>query len=150
MAGLHDNPSPDIGDLGGLRLSLLAQLVMAVCSGGAMAYAAYILTTADAGPPQLFAFDDKVFHAVCFAALAGPGVLVLPKRYLPFWMMHFVVFGAGIEFVQAVWIPARTGSVGDFLADVAGILAAVSAGRMIRRSVLARMKGCGDASASGR
>src|SRR5689334_20128067 len=92
---------------------LIAQLILGACSGGAMAYAAYVLISPTVGPPPLFPYQDKVFHAVCFAALTGPAALVLPKRYLWFWIAHMVLLGIGIEVVQAKWIPERTGSVLD-------------------------------------
>ena len=117
---------------------LLAQLVLGACSGGAMAYAAYVLISPTVGPPPLFPFQDKVFHAVCFAALTGPAALVLPRRYLWFWLAHMVLLGAGIEVVQAKWIPEREGSVFDFLADAVGIAAAVWIGRWLRSLVMGR------------
>lgn len=116
----------------------LTQLVIALCSGGAMAYAAYVLTAPGIGPPPLFPFQDKVFHAACFAVLTGPGVLVLPQRYLWFWVGHVVFLGVGIELVQWKYIPTRTGSIDDFLADAAGIAAAVFVARTIRGAVLGR------------
>src|SRR5690349_5174371 len=112
------------GDFAGnsvIAPGLLAQLVLGACSGCAMAYAAYVLISPTVGPPPLFPYQDKVFHGVCFAALTGPAALVLPRRYLWFWLAHMVLLGIGIEVVQAKWIPERTGSVLDFLADAVGI-----------------------------
>jgi len=125
------------GSLGGspVTVSLWAQLVLGACSGGAMAYAAFILIAPDVGPPPLFPFQDKVFHAVAFAALTGPAVLVLPGRLLWFWLAHMVMLGGGIEVVQALGGDGRTASVWDFLADVVGIAAATWVGRLIRRVV---------------
>jgi hypothetical protein len=131
------------GDAGGgtlLTPGFLAQLVLGACSGGAMAYAAYVLILPTVGPPPLFPYQDKVFHAVCFAALTGPAALVLPTRYLWFWMAHMVLLGVGIELVQAKWIPERAGSVTDFLADAVGIAAAVWIGRSIRAFVMRRAR----------
>lgn len=128
-------------DEGGVtRPELLAQLVIALCSGGAMAYAAYVLTAPGIGPPPLFPYQDKVFHATCFAVLTGPGVLVLPRRYLWFWIGHVAFLGIGIEVVQWKWIPTRTGSVVDFLADAVGIVASYFVARAIREAVLIRIK----------
>lgn len=120
------------------RPELLAQLVIALCSGGAMAYAAYVLTAPGPGVPPLFPFQDKVFHAVCFGILTGPGVLVLPKRYLWFWVGHIVFLGIGIEVVQWKYIPTRTGSIDDFVADAVGIAAAFFVARAIRKFVTDR------------
>lgn len=122
----------------------LVQLVLAVCSGGAMAYAAYVLTAPGIGPPPMFPFQDKVFHATCFAVLTGPGVLVLPRRYLWFWIGHMAFLGIGIEVVQWKYIPTRTGSVEDFLADAVGIAAAFFVARAIRGAVIGRAKKMAD------
>jgi hypothetical protein len=116
-----------------VTVSLWAQLVLGACSGGAMAYAAFILIAPDVGPPPLFPFQDKVFHAVAFAGLTGPAVLVLPRRLLWFWLAHMVMLGGGIEVVQALGRDGRTASVWDFLADAVGITAATWVGRLIRR-----------------
>lgn len=101
-------------------------------SGLAMALAALLLIAPYAGPPPAFPFQDKIFHAVVFACLTGPGVLVLPRRYLWFWLAHMVALGAGIEVVQPMAEASRNGSVWDFLADLAGIALALGVGRMIR------------------
>jgi hypothetical protein len=110
---------------------VIPQVVLGVCSGGAMAYAAYVLIAPLDGPPPAFPFQDKVFHAVCFAVLTGPAALVLPGRYLGFWIAHMVMLGLAIEVVQG-WTPDRTGSPWDFLADLAGIGVALLAGRAVR------------------
>jgi hypothetical protein len=115
-----------------VTVSLWGQLVLGACSGLAMAYAAFILIAPDVGPPPLFPFQDKVFHAVAFAGLTGPAVLVLPRRLLWFWLAHMVMLGGGIEVVQALGHEGRQASVWDFLADLVGIAAATGAGRAIR------------------
>jgi len=128
--------APEAGPVSGL----IAQLVLGACSGGAMAYAAYVLISPTVGPPPLFPYQDKVFHAVCFGALTGPAALVLPKRYLWIWIAHMVLLGIGIEVVQAKWIPERTGSVLDFLADAVGIALAVWIGRSVRSLAMRRAR----------
>jgi len=100
-----------------------------------MALAAYLLIAPDIGPPPVFPFQDKVFHAVCFAALTGPAVLVLPPKYLGFWLGHMIMLGAGIEVVQAMGDNGRAGSVWDFLADLVGIAVALGVGRLIRSRI---------------
>ncbi len=64
--------------------------VLGAISGLGMALAAWLLIAPTAGPPPAFPFQDKVFHAVAFACLTGPAVLVLPPRYLWFWLAHMV------------------------------------------------------------
>jgi len=111
---------------------LATHAILGVGSGLAMALAAYLLIAPDVGPPPLFPFQDKLFHLIAFAALCGPAVLALPKKYMWFWLAHMLALGAGIEIVQALGHNHRTGSVWDFLADVAGIALALGIGRLIR------------------
>ncbi len=106
---------------------------LGLVSGLGMALGAWLLVAPDAGPPPTLPFQDKIFHALAFACLTGPAVLVLPKRYLWFWLAHMVALGGGIELVQARMGEGRSGDVVDFLADVAGILIALAAGRWLRR-----------------
>ena len=117
------------------RRHLVIHVVLGACSGGTMALAAFLLIAPDIGPPPVFPFQDKLFHAVCFAALAGPAVLVLPTRYLGFWLSHMLILGAGIEIVQAMEGSGRSASVWDFLADVAGIALAFAIGQVIRARI---------------
>ena len=53
---------------------------LGVVSGLGMALAAWLFIAPDVGPPPTIPFQDKIFHALAFACLAGPGVLVLPRR----------------------------------------------------------------------
>ncbi len=101
-------------------------------SGLGMALAAWLFIAPDVGPPPAIPFQDKIFHAVAFACLTGPGVLVLPRRYLWFWVAHMVALGGGIELVQARGDEGRSGDVLDFAADVVGIVAALGVGRWLR------------------
>jgi hypothetical protein len=109
--------------------------VLGVGSGLAMAVAAYLLIAPDVGPPPLIPFQDKLFHAIVFAGLTGPAVLVLPRRYLWFWVAHMVALGAGIEIVQPMADGGRSGSLWDFVADLTGIALALAIGRAIRSRV---------------
>ena len=110
-------------------------VVLGVGSGACMALAAFLLIAPDVGPPPVFPFQDKVFHAIAFTCLTGPAVLVLPRKYLWFWLAHMVALGAGIEVVQAMGDNGRSASVWDFLADLVGIAIAVGVGRLIRARV---------------
>lgn len=107
-------------------------VVLGAVSGFGMALAALMFIAPVDGPPPAIPFQDKIFHAVSFACLTGPGVLVLPKRYLWFWLAHMVVLGAGIEWVQARSDLGRSGDVADFIADCVGIVAAYGVGRSVR------------------
>jgi hypothetical protein len=103
-----------------------------IISGLGMAVAAWVLIAPNVGPPPMIPFQDKIFHALAFACLTGPAVLVLPKRYLWFWVAHMVALGGGIELVQARGDEGRSGDVVDFLADLVGIAAALGMGRWLR------------------
>ena len=105
---------------------------LGVVSGLVMALAAWLFIAPDVGPPPAIPFQDKIFHALAFACLTGPGVLVLPRRYLWFWVAHMVALGGGIELVQARGDEGRSGDVLDFAADVVGILVALGVGRWLR------------------
>jgi hypothetical protein len=105
---------------------------LGVVSGLGMALAAWLFIAPDVGPPPAIPFQDKIFHAVAFACLTGPGVLVLPRRYLWFWVTHMVALGGGIELVQARGDEGRSGDVLDFAADVVGVLVALGVGRWLR------------------
>lgn len=107
-------------------------VVLGAVSGFGMALAALMFIAPVDGPPPAIPFQDKIFHAVSFACLTGPGVLVLPKRYLWFWLAHMVVLGAGIEWVQARSDLGRSGDIVDFIADCVGIVAAYGVGRSVR------------------
>jgi hypothetical protein len=117
------------------RRELVIHAVLGVCSGGAMALAAFLLIAPNVGPPPVLPFQDKLLHTICFAALTGPAVLVLPPKYLGFWLAHMAMLGAGIEFVQSIGENGRTGSVWDFLADLVGIALSLGIGRLIRAQV---------------
>lgn len=105
---------------------------LGVVSGLGMALAAWLFIAPDVGPPPAIPFQDKIFHAVAFACLTGPGVLVLPRRYLWFWVAHMAALGGGIELVQARAGEGRSGDVLDFAADVLGIVVALAIGRWLR------------------
>ena len=105
---------------------------LGVVSGLGMALAAWLFIAPVAGPPPAIPFQDKIFHALAFACLTGPGVLVLPRRYLWFWVAHMVALGGGIELVQARGDEGRSGDVLDFVADAVGIVVALGVGRWLR------------------
>jgi hypothetical protein len=123
------------------RSDLFIHVVLGLLSGLAMALAAYLLIAPRVGPPPVIPFQDLLFHAVVFAALTGPAVLVLPRRYVGFWLAHMIALGAGIEIVQGLGNTERSGSVLDFLADLAGIFVALWLGRAIRSRIEARVPG---------
>lgn len=107
-------------------------VVLGAVSGFGMALAALMFIAPVDGPPPTIPFQDKIFHALAFACLTGPGVLVLPKRYLWFWLAHMAVLGAGIECMQGRADLGRSADIVDFIADCVGIALAYGAGRWAR------------------
>lgn len=116
-----------------MRRETLIGVVLGVISGLGMALAAFLLIAPDVGPPPLLPFQDKLFHAMAFACLTGPAVLVLPRQYLWFWLAHMVALGGGIEVAQSMGDEGRSGDVLDFVADCVGVAAALGVGRWLRR-----------------
>jgi hypothetical protein len=109
--------------------------ILGACSGGALALAAYLLIAPQVGPPPVLPFQDKLVHAVCLAGLTAPAVLVLPARYLAFWLAHMVMLGAGTRSSSPWARLAAKDLSGISLADVVRIALAVVIGRRIRRQI---------------
>ena len=85
---------------------LVLSLVVFFSPGGAV----------PSGPP----FSDKVVHVLIFLAL---GWAALYAGFRAGWiLLGGVLYAAVSELLQAVLPIHRTGSVGDWLADVAGVL----------------------------
>ncbi len=116
----------------GLSRQVLLYVALGAVSGLGMALAAWLFIAPVSGWPPFIPFRDKILHALAFACLSLPGVLVLPRRYLWFWLAHMAVLGAGIEWAQTQANVARSGDFVDFLADCVGIAAAYGAGRWVR------------------
>jgi VanZ family protein len=93
-------------------------------------------------PPELSGWWDKLQHVAAFAALALLGCLAHPDR-TPRVAIGLLGFGVLIEVAQQAsgW---RFGEVGDWLADLLGVLIGVTAYRVLRRRP-ARAAGSGAA-----
>lgn len=64
---------------------------------------------------------DKVQHLVIFMVLAGLAFIAYPKGKR--WMAALLIIcGALVEWLQAAFTQTRMPSVGDWVADVAGVL----------------------------
>lgn len=113
-----------------------AQVALGVVSGLAFALLAFLLMGQEPGPPPLIPFQDKLFHFIAFAGVTAPGVLVLPRRYWPFWLAHMVLVAVGTEIFQSFVYDPRSTSVWDALADFAGIAASTAVCDFIRRKVV--------------
>ncbi|MEL6870587.1 MAG: VanZ family protein [Pseudomonadota bacterium] len=73
---------------------------------------------------------DKAQHFIAFGGIAGWFSGVFERRYV--WIVAVSIAGFGIvtEYLQWVLTDDRHGDIGDLLADLAGILAAVGAARL--------------------
>lgn len=72
---------------------------------------------------------DKVYHAVAFFVLVFPGALT--HRWSFLWLLPTaVLFGVAIEIAQPYF--GRSRELADLYADIAGIMAGMIAGTMVR------------------
>ena len=91
--------------------------------------------------PQLFPQQDKVAHFIAFGAITGPGILILPRRYMGFIAGIAITLAAGVEIVQGVSGTSRQASIPDFIAGVIGVAVACWIGRWIVRRFLSGTSG---------
>lgn len=69
----------------------------------------------------LFPHIDKVIHAIIFAILTAVGYLAYAKHSK--WLyLGIIVYGAITEVLQGTYTQTRLASIGDWLADIAGVL----------------------------
>ncbi len=69
----------------------------------------------------LFPHVDKVMHAIIFATLTAIGYLAYAKHGK--WLfLGIITYGAITEILQGVFTQTRLASIGDWLADIAGVL----------------------------
>lgn len=90
----------------------------------------WLLYSARPPNPLTFPGSDKVAHFCMFGGVTGLFVLAGVRRawVLPANLAHAVVS----ELIQWRWIPGRSGSPLDFLADAAGIFLALWLASRIR------------------
>ena len=80
---------------------------------------------------------DKLQHAIIFALLTYLGVKSFQKHMLAM-CLGLTVYGGLMELAQSRLTQTRTGSLGDWLADLAGIIFAIFA--INRFEKLAKLK----------
>jgi len=72
----------------------------------------------------LFPHVDKVMHALIFAILTALGYLAYAKQSK--WLyLGIITYGAITEILQGAYTQTRLASIGDWLADVVGVLLCV-------------------------
>lgn len=77
---------------------------------------------------------DKLLHAITFAPLTYFGVKAYPKQGL-YIFLTLAIYGGLMEVAQSLLTQTRTGSIGDWLADLAGIMLAFYALNLSKKSV---------------
>lgn len=74
--------------------------------------------------PPIFPYADKVIHAIIFAALTFVGYFAYTKyQNRLYW--GIVIYGAVIEVLQGVYTQTRHASIGDWIANIIGVLLCV-------------------------
>jgi VanZ family protein len=76
---------------------------------------------------------DKLVHALIFALLTYLGVKSYPKHAL-YIFLGLAIYGGLMESAQSLLTQTRTGSIGDWLADSAGITFAFYALNLHKKS----------------
>ncbi|MCA1781214.1 MAG: VanZ family protein [Dermatophilaceae bacterium] len=125
--GGRTEPTRDAALSRGMVWVLQAGFVLAV------ALQVYVLYLYTPDPSQAVSIPhaDKVVHAVVFAVPAAVGVLA---RLRP-WLVGLVlaVHAPVSELVQYLWLPARSGELGDIVADWVGVALGLAIGSILGR-----------------
>ncbi len=75
-------------------------------------------------PSVIVPYLDKIIHATLFAMLTAIGYLAYVKHRL--WLyLGLICYGAITELLQGIYTQTRHASVGDWIADVVGVLLCV-------------------------
>ena len=107
------------------RVKIAADLMMALIAVSIVFLTLFYSSNSPAGPVWI----DKFYHAVAFFVLVFPGALV--HRWTFLWLVPLaILFGAAIEYVQPYF--GRSREIEDLYADIAGILAGVIVGTLVR------------------
>lgn len=78
---------------------------------------------------------DKLEHAIIFALLTYLGVKAYSKHAL-YIGIGLVIYGGLMEPAQSLFTRTRTGSIGDWLADLTGIVLAFYALNLFKKSAV--------------
>ncbi len=74
--------------------------------------------------------SDKAYHVIAFAALVFPATLLYTRSLI--WLIPAaLIFGAAIEIIQP--FVGRSAEVGDFVADVIGLVCGITLGFLMRK-----------------
>jgi len=116
-----------------LALAMMDQKRPAILLTGLLAIVIACLTLFPLEVPQGVPGTDKTHHVIAFAALVLPAAFLFPRILV--WTAPFaILFGGAIELVQPY--VGRFRSLGDFQADMLGVLVGVLIGLLLRRCIL--------------
>lgn len=83
----------------------------------------------DRAIPEFFNEEDKLHHLAGFAALALSTRMAFPRGSVLWQVLAVVALGVFIELAQE-WLPDRTSSVWDILANLVGIAVGLALSRL--------------------
>lgn len=101
------------------------------CALAVQLFALYLYRPGD-GPPLAVPHVDKLVHIVIFMVPAALGILArLPALLV---VVTLAVHAPASELVQHIWLPEREGDAWDVLADWAGVVLGLAAGKLLLKS----------------
>jgi VanZ family protein len=95
------------------------RIIFTVLFWGLVATITFFLLQEVKPTPQTWP-KDKLVHAIIFALLTYLGVKAHPKHIL-YICLGLAIYGGLMEQAQSLLTQTRTGSIGDWLADLFGI-----------------------------
>ena len=82
--------------------------------------------------------DGGFAHLLAFTYLSFVGLLALPRVHWLWIALSCVIFGAGIEIIQATLVQGRTSDPMDFASDVVATCVGLLGGGLARRWAISR------------
>jgi VanZ family protein len=92
------------------------------------------------GLEKVFGLSDKAAHAIAFGGLVAVSFLAFPRMRRNDLAIAAVLLGASVEVAQ-LFTSDRSGSIGDLLADTAGVGVVYLASHIENLRALARQRG---------
>lgn len=108
------------------------KLIFTLLFWGLLAAVTFFLLLEVKPAPQTWP-KDKLEHALIFTLLTYLGVKSYPKHAL-YIVLGLAIYGSLMEQAQSLLTQTRTGSTGDWLADLAGIAFAFYALKLHKKS----------------
>jgi len=85
--------------------------------------------------PQVISHFDLMLHFGVFFAMSVFWQAGFPRRWQLFGMIFLLLLGVSIEFWQGWWLPGRTASMIDVLANSLGVASGWRVGTLVRSGV---------------